>query len=70
MPTNNIWVRRFRRDPGNDQDVLATEDFKKENLTDWFGQFLQEGNNSEIDTFDKLVTVFWSECRPSLSICV
>jgi hypothetical protein len=63
MSTKNIWVRRFTRHEEKDDDFPATEDFMKENLTDYFGQFLQEGENSTISTFDKLVTVFWSKYR-------
>jgi hypothetical protein len=63
MATKDIWVRHFKRDPGDDEDSVATNEFKKENFTDYFGQFLQQGTNSTIDTFDKLVTVFWSKHR-------
>ncbi|KAJ4301338.1 hypothetical protein N0V90_003430 [Kalmusia sp. IMI 367209] len=64
MSTKDIWVRHFKRDAGDDEDTPATDEFKKQNFTDYFGQFLQQGTNRTIDTFDKLVTVFWNQAQP------
>ncbi|RMZ68437.1 histidine acid phosphatase [Pyrenophora seminiperda CCB06] len=61
MATKDIWVRRFKRDSGDDEDSIATDEFKKENFTDYYGQFLQQETNSTISTFDQLVTIFWNQ---------
>ena len=68
--TKEIWVRRFTRHEGPDDDAPATDEFKKKNFTDHFGKFLQKGTNSSIDTFDELVTVFWSRHLPMAPVTI
>ena len=53
-----IWVRQFLRSPANDIDSVVTPEFKAQNFTDYFGTWLQQGQNAGIFTFDELVRQF------------
>jgi hypothetical protein len=65
MASAPIWVRDFTRVATPDIDNLASAEFRKVNFTDFFGQFLQQGKNTGLETFDQLVTVFWNESKTS-----
>ncbi|KPM37859.1 hypothetical protein AK830_g8702 [Neonectria ditissima] len=53
-----IYWRAFTRNGTDDEDTLASEQFLEDNLTDFFGKWLQEGSNTQIQTYDGLVTKF------------
>lgn len=54
-----IWWRQFVRSGEFDKDTIADTDFRTQNFTDYFGQFLQQGTNADLQTFDSILTVFW-----------
>lgn len=56
-----LYYREFTRNGLDDRDHLASQDFLNANFVDHFGKWLQMGDNASIDTFNDLITVFWSE---------
>lgn len=57
-----LWYRDFTRTQGLDPDRRADGAFLKANFTDFFGKWLQKGENSKIVSFDALMKEFWSTC--------
>ncbi|RSL99875.1 hypothetical protein CDV31_012009 [Fusarium ambrosium] len=58
-PPPQLYWRKFTRDGTFDQDTLADGKFLAENFTDFFGRWLQEGDNSNVSTCHDLVMKFW-----------
>lgn len=58
--TAQLWWRKFSRVPGPDVANVADADFMKKNFeNDFFGNWLQEGQNASIHTHDELLRVFY-----------
>ncbi|KAI8715144.1 Tyrosinase-Cu-bd domain-containing protein [Fusarium sp. LHS14.1] len=56
-----LYWRKFTRDGTADQNTLADDKFLADNFTDYFGQWLQKGDNSTVVTCHDLVMKFWEE---------
>lgn len=57
----NLYWREFTRDGTDDVDHVADSAFLSANFVDFFGKWLQQGNNaSTASSFDNLVKVFWN----------
>ena len=57
-----LWVRKFTREAGPDVAVVGTPVFiKQEFASDFFGTWLQQGENAKIHTHDELLRVFYRE---------
>ena len=56
-----LYWRQFTRDGSPDVDNQADAAFLEANFTDYFGQWLQEGDNGSHRSFDALVMPYWSE---------
>jgi hypothetical protein len=56
-----LYWRKFTRDGTADQNTLADDKFLTENFTDFFGTWLQEGENSKVVTCHDLVMKFWGK---------
>ncbi|KAL8724854.1 MAG: hypothetical protein Q9166_007708 [cf. Caloplaca sp. 2 TL-2023] len=61
-----LWKRKFIRDEGLDEDYAADSGLLEElhKSHDFFSEWLQQGQNSELLTLDTLLLSFWS--RPWL----
>lgn len=59
MAQSKLWHREFTRDERDDLDRLADTDFLRVNFTDFFGKWLQEGQNSNVLSFDALLMELW-----------
>ncbi|KAJ4320190.1 hypothetical protein N0V84_005975 [Fusarium piperis] len=59
-----LYWRKFTRDGTADQNTLADDKFLGENFTDFFGKWLQNGENSKVITCHDLVMKFWSDEDP------
>jgi hypothetical protein len=59
--THRLYWRKFTRDGEIDQDTVADEQFLADNFTDFFGKWLQQGNNAQIQSHDGLVLSFWED---------
>ncbi|SPO00290.1 uncharacterized protein DNG_03135 [Cephalotrichum gorgonifer] len=57
--TSQLYWRKFTRNGEIDQDSIADEKFLAENFTDFFGRWLQQGDNTQIQSYDGLVMSFW-----------
>jgi len=68
MASNLFW-REFTRDGTPDLDHLADAQFLSTNFVDFFGKWLQEGQNSTTDTMDALTRVFFGMLLRSAHIC-
>jgi hypothetical protein len=55
-----FYHRQFTRVPGNDPDIVADDAFLKANFVDFFGTWLQQGENASVDSLDGLLSAFWS----------
>ena len=62
-PQQSLWVRTFTRDSGLDVDSKADASLLKVLSGDFFGWFLQQNANLDIDTLNKLVSIFWSTLK-------
>ncbi|KAK3312168.1 hypothetical protein B0H66DRAFT_485841, partial [Apodospora peruviana] len=60
MASNLFW-REFTRDGTPDRDHLADAQFLSTNFVDFFGKWLQDGQNSTTDTMDALTRVFFAD---------
>ena len=69
-PQQNLWVPTFTRDGGFDIDFEADASLLKVLSSDFFGWFLQQNANLDIDTLNKLVSIFWSTLKGNESFCV
>jgi hypothetical protein len=61
--TAPLYRRQFTRDGSPDIDIQADAAFLAANFTDYFGQWLQQGDNGLQRSFDALVLPYWSENR-------
>lgn len=61
-----LWVRSFTRTEGNDRDAKADVSILNNLSSDFFGWFLQQGANLDINTLNGLASIFWSKCRISI----
>jgi hypothetical protein len=61
MATAEIWHRKFTRVSGPDTDTLMDENTQKELLKDKFGKFLQQESHSTLNTFDSVVSYYYSK---------
>jgi hypothetical protein len=59
--TAPLYRRQFTRDGSPDVDIQADAAFLAANFTDYFGQWLQQGDNGLHRSFDALVLPYWSE---------
>ena len=62
-PQQNLWVRTFTRDGGFDVDSEADASLLKVLSSDFSGWFLQQNANLDIDTLNKMVSIFWSTLK-------
>jgi hypothetical protein len=56
-----LYWRQFTRDGSPDVDTQADAAFLAANFTDYFGQWLQVGDNGLARSYDALVMPYWSE---------
>ena len=56
-----LYWRQFTRDGSPDIDIPADAACLAANFTDYFGQWLQKGDNGLARSFDALVTPYWGE---------
>jgi len=56
-----LYWREFTRNGTNDIDHMADAAFLSKNFVDWFGKWLQQGQNSSTASFDQLIHVFWGK---------
>jgi hypothetical protein len=60
VPT--LYYRKFNRDSAfDDEDFVADNQFLAENFIDFFGTWLQEDDNAEIQSHDGIVLKFWGK---------
>jgi hypothetical protein len=60
MSSDKLYRRIFNRSTEPDVDVEVTDDFRKANLTDFFGTWLNQIDNLHRITFDDVLRDFWS----------
>ena len=60
MASSDLWYRKFNRSKEDDEDLLATTEIREAYFKDFFGQWLQKGQNANVHTFDELLMEFWS----------
>ncbi|KAF9880612.1 hypothetical protein CkaCkLH20_01654 [Colletotrichum karsti] len=60
-----LFWRKFTRNDTLDEDHLADEEFISTHFTDFFGKWLQEGKNAQIQSHDDLVMRFWEDPNSS-----
>jgi hypothetical protein len=58
---SSLYWRELTRNGTPDVDHVADAAFLSDNFVDWFGKWLQDGNNASLYTLDELITVFWSK---------
>ncbi|KAL7813367.1 hypothetical protein V8C26DRAFT_405712 [Trichoderma gracile] len=56
----NFYWREFTRDGHSDKDHLADQAFLDAHFKDFFGKWLQQGDNASCQSFDSLVMHFWN----------
>lgn len=62
---SQLWWRKFTRTAGPDRSLLMTQKDLDLNLeNDFFGRWLQQGQNSLVHTLDDLLKVFYGEKTP------
>lgn len=60
MASTDLWHRLFKRSDEDDEDLLADAAFREANFKDFFGQWLQRGQNANVNSFDEIMMEFWS----------
>lgn len=60
MASTDLWYRRFKRSPEDDEDLLADTAFREANFKDFFGRWLQVGQNANVNTLNEILMEFWS----------
>ncbi|RYP08742.1 hypothetical protein DL765_008687 [Monosporascus sp. GIB2] len=60
-----LYWRQFTRDGSPDVDTQADAAFLAAKFTDYFGQWLQEGDNGLARSFDALVMPYWTGSQQS-----
>ena len=60
MASTDLWYRRFKRSDEEDEDLLAGTAFREANFKDFFGRWLQTGQNANVNTLDEILMEFWS----------
>lgn len=68
MPAIPIWRRIFVRSAAPDKDEIVDEQFRRAHFTDLFGQFLQQGENTNKKTFHDLISTFWGISKTLIAI--
>ena len=56
-----LYWREFKRNNSDDIDHLADQAFLSMNFVDYFGKWLQQGDNAGKSSLDALLKVFWSK---------
>lgn len=56
---STLWWRQLNT-TAPDVDTIADAEFKKVNFIDFFGKWLQHGDNARKFSFDSLLTIFYS----------
>lgn len=59
-----FYWREFTRDGHSDKDHEVDQTFLDANFKDFFGKWLQQGDNASCQSFDSLVMHFWSKSFP------
>ena len=59
--TPNFYWREFTRNGSIGVDHLADAGFLSTNFVDFFGKWLQEGDNASLESLDALMMVFFSQ---------
>jgi hypothetical protein len=55
-----LYWREFTRNKPGDIDHVADQAFLSTNFVDFFGKWLQQGDNAGKSSLDALLKVFWS----------
>ncbi|ERF76404.1 hypothetical protein EPUS_06962 [Endocarpon pusillum Z07020] len=63
MASTDLWYRRFKRSDEDDEDLLADTAFREANFKDFFGQWLQRGQNANVNSFDEIMMEFWKDSQ-------